>query len=69
MILKAQSARATLTNNTNRSGKILITSVTDARGLPHEHVFIPGLSEGIFPRPTPEDPIYLDSERQAVDTS
>ncbi len=63
---KSAVGTATLTNNTNRSGKILITSVTDARGLPHEHVFIPGLSEGIFPRPTPEDPIYLDSERQAL---
>ncbi|MEP6987526.1 MAG: 3'-5' exonuclease, partial [Chloroflexota bacterium] len=63
---KSAVGTATITNNTNRSGKILITSVTDARGLPHEHVFIPGLSEGIFPRPTPEDPIYLDSERQAL---
>ena len=63
---KSAVGTATLTNNTNRSGKVLITSVTDARGLPHEHVFIPGLSEGIFPRPTPEDPIYLDSERQAL---
>ena len=63
---KSAVGAATLTNNSNRSGKILITSVTDARGLPHEHVFIPGLSEGIFPRPTPEDPIYLDSEREAL---
>ncbi len=63
---KSAIGAATQTNNTNRSGKILITSVTDARGLPHEHVFIPGLSEGIFPRPTPEDPIYLDSERRAL---
>ncbi len=63
---KSAVATATITNNTNHSGKVLITSVTDARGLPHEHVFIPGLSEGIFPRPTPEDPIYLDSERQAL---
>ncbi len=63
---KSAVGAASITNNTNRSGKILITSVTDARGLPHEHVFIPGLSEGIFPRPTPEDPIYLDSERHAL---
>jgi len=63
---KSAIGSVSLTNNTNRSGKVLITSVTDARGLPHEHVFIPGLSEGIFPRPTPEDPIYLDSERQAL---
>jgi ATP-dependent helicase/DNAse subunit B len=63
---KRATGTSTVANNSNRSGKILITSVTDARGLPHEHVFIPGLSEGIFPRPTPEDPIYLDSERRAL---
>lgn len=64
--LKRAVARTPTQNNANRSGHILITSVTDARGLPHEHVFIPGLSEGIFPRPATEDPIYLDSERQVL---
>ena len=49
-----------------RSGRVLITTVTDARGLPHRHVFIPGLSEGIFPVPLAEDPLYLDSERLAL---
>ncbi len=49
-----------------RSGRVLITTVNDARGLPHEHVFIPGLSESIFPAPTPEDPLYLDTERRAL---
>lgn len=46
-----------------RSGRVLVTTVADARGLPHKHVFIPGLSEGLFPAPLSEDPIYLDSER------
>ncbi|MBZ0298907.1 MAG: PD-(D/E)XK nuclease family protein [Anaerolineae bacterium] len=49
-----------------RTGRVLVTTVTDARGLPHPHVFIPGLSEGVFPAPLPEDPLYLDSERQAL---
>jgi ATP-dependent helicase/nuclease subunit B len=44
-------------------GRVLVTTVADARGLPHKHVFIPGLSEGIFPAPLSEDPLYLDSER------
>ncbi len=48
----------------SREGRVLVTSVTDARGLPHRHVFIPGLSEGIFPMPAPEDPLLLDSERK-----
>ncbi len=46
-----------------RAGKILITTVANARGLPHKHVFIPGLSESIFPAPVAEDPLYLDSDR------
>jgi ATP-dependent helicase/DNAse subunit B len=49
-----------------RSGRVLVTSVTDARGLPHKHVFIPGLSEGVFPAPLDEDPIYLDTERATL---
>jgi ATP-dependent helicase/nuclease subunit B len=48
-----------------RSGRVLVTTATEARGLPHEHLFILGLSEGIFPAELPEDPIYLDSERLA----
>ncbi len=63
--LKSAIGRTSVANNANRTGRVLVTSVTDARGLPHEHVFIPGLAEGIFPRPTPEDLIYLDSERRA----
>ncbi len=47
-----------------RHGRVLITSVADARGLPHAHVFVPGLSEGVFPAPTPEDPLLLDGERR-----
>jgi ATP-dependent helicase/DNAse subunit B len=48
-----------------RHGRVLVTTVTDARGLPHSHVFIPGLAEGIFPGKISEDPLYLDSERRA----
>lgn len=50
--------------NPIRSGRVLVTTAAEARGLPHEHIFIPGLSEGIFPAELPEDPIYLDSERE-----
>lgn len=49
-----------------RDGRVLVTSVSDARGLPHRHVFIVGLSEGIFPAPVPEDRLLLDSERDAL---
>ncbi|MEO8610415.1 MAG: PD-(D/E)XK nuclease family protein [Chloroflexota bacterium] len=64
--LKTALGSAAVNRDANRIGKVLITSITDARGLPHRHIFIPGLSEGIFPAPTPEDPLYLDSEREAL---
>jgi len=47
-----------------RDGLVLVTTATDARGLPHKHVFIPGLAEGVFPAQISEDPLYLDSERE-----
>lgn len=62
--LKAALGTATVNSSPNRSGRVLVTTVADARGLPHKHVIIPGLSEGLFPLPTPEDPLYLDSERR-----
>jgi ATP-dependent helicase/nuclease subunit B len=58
--------RTTINPRPNRFGQVLVTTVTDARGLPHNHVFVLGLSEGLFPAPLGEDPLYLDSERQAL---
>jgi ATP-dependent helicase/nuclease subunit B len=52
--------------NPKRDGRVLVTSVVDARGLSHAHVYVPGLSEGIFPAPIAEDALYLDRERQAL---
>ncbi len=50
-----------------RTGRVLVTTAANARGLPHAHVFILGLSEGLFPKAPPEDPFYLDSERRALE--
>lgn len=52
--------------DTVRDGRVLVTTATEARGLPHQHVYVMGLSEGLFPTQTPEDPVYLDSERQQL---
>lgn len=49
-----------------RNGQVLVTTAAEARGLPHAHVYIPGLSEGVFPAEAQEDPLYLDSEREAM---
>jgi ATP-dependent helicase/DNAse subunit B len=49
-----------------RDGCVLVTSATDARGLSHDHVAVVGLAESIFPAPTPNDPFYLDDERDQL---
>lgn len=48
----------------SRLGHVLFASVFQIRGLPHEHLYIVGLSEGGFPRAAPEDLLYLDSDRR-----
>jgi len=64
--LKTALMAAETSRTFNRSGRVLVTSTSDARGLPHAHVLIPGLCESVFPAPAPENPLYLDSERQTM---
>src|SRR5690606_21951774 len=61
--LRAALSAAEISTAPDRSGRVLITTATDARGSAHAHVFILGLSEGIFPAPLRADALYLDSER------
>ncbi|MHB8749348.1 MAG: PD-(D/E)XK nuclease family protein [Aggregatilineales bacterium] len=51
---------------TGRSGRVLIGSIFDVRGLPHQYLYVLGLSEGQFPARDREDALYLDAERQAL---
>jgi RecB family exonuclease len=53
----------------SRLGRVLATDVLEARGLPHDHVFILGMSEGVFPQPEPEDPLYTAGERDSLESS
>lgn len=50
----------------SRAGQVLVTTAAEARGLPHRHVYILGLSEGLFPADVPQDPLFLDSERERL---
>ena len=52
--------------NFGRNGQVLVTTASEARGLPHKHVYILGLAEGVFPAEVSEDPLYLDSEREGL---
>jgi ATP-dependent helicase/DNAse subunit B len=61
--LRAVMGATKLREQPGRAGRVLLTLVTDARGLPHQHVIMTGLSEGLFPGKTSDDPLYLDTER------
>ncbi|HYO88847.1 MAG TPA: hypothetical protein VER79_09370, partial [Candidatus Limnocylindrales bacterium] len=64
--LRRAIAQVTAEDTQGSDGRVLATTVADARGLPHPHVFILGLSESIFPAPVPEDPLLLESERRSL---
>ena len=50
----------------DRYGRVFVGSVDDARGLRFRLVFLPGMTEGQFPRPVSEDPLLLNDVRRAV---
>ncbi|MCU0496004.1 MAG: PD-(D/E)XK nuclease family protein [Anaerolineae bacterium] len=64
--LRIAIGAASINSRPNRGGRVLVTTAADARGLPHRHIVIMGLSEGIFPAPVAADPLYLDSERKSL---
>jgi ATP-dependent helicase/nuclease subunit B len=49
-----------------RQHRVLVTTPFEARGLPHDHVLILGLAEGLFPAQRHEDPLYSNREREAL---
>lgn len=46
-----------------RYGRVLVTTLDDARGRSFRRVFVPGLAERIFPQRPREDPLLLDGQR------
>ncbi len=53
----------------NRIGRVLATDAAEARGLPHDHVFVMGLSEGVFPAQQPDRGLYQDGERRSLEAA
>ncbi|HSP97092.1 MAG TPA: PD-(D/E)XK nuclease family protein [Candidatus Dormibacteraeota bacterium] len=50
----------------DRYGRLLITTLDDARGRSAEVVFLPGVAERLFPQRPREDPLLLDGARAAL---
>ncbi len=50
----------------SRFGKVWVGSIEEARGLAFHRVFVPGVNEGLFPRPPAEDPLLLHAQRHEL---
>ena len=48
----------------SRYGKVWVSGIEEARGMAFRRVFVPGVNEGLFPRPPAEDPLLLESQRR-----
>ena len=48
---------------TSRYGAVFIASLAESSGMRFPAVFVPGLNEGVLPKPVREDPLLLDSQR------
>lgn len=50
----------------HRFGRVFVGTLEEAAGRTFDVVFLPGLSEGIFPKKPFEDPLLLDASRRAL---
>ncbi|MDE3164571.1 MAG: PD-(D/E)XK nuclease family protein, partial [Acidobacteriota bacterium] len=46
-----------------RYGRVWVGGIEEARGMCFRHVFVPGVNEGLFPRPPAEDPLLPGEPR------
>ena len=67
--LRAALERERLDRREPQPGHAFVVDADDARGLSHRHLFIPGLSAGIFPRAGAVDPLLLAGEREALEAA
>ncbi|MBN1563168.1 MAG: PD-(D/E)XK nuclease family protein [Anaerolineae bacterium] len=61
--LALDRANITPPDSLSRLGRVIATDVLHVRGLPHDHVFILGLSEGVFPAQETGIALYQEAER------
>ena len=62
-VLAARLSSLTDEPPADRYGRVLVTTLDDARGRSCRVVFVPGLAERIFPQRPREDPLLLDAAR------
>lgn len=50
----------------SRYGRVWVGAIEEARGLAFRRVFLPGVNEGLFPRPPAEDPLLVETQRRQL---
>src|SRR5262249_17038674 len=50
----------------SRFGKVWVGSIEESRGMAFRLVFVPGVNEGLFPRPAAGDPLLVKSQRESL---
>lgn len=50
----------------SRYGKVWVGGIEESRGMTFRQVLVPGVNEGLFPRPPAEDPLLWQSQREAL---
>jgi RecB family exonuclease len=50
----------------SRFGKVWASSIDESRGMAFRQVFVPGVNEGLFPRPAAEDPLLTGAQRREL---
>ena len=66
MVLGPRLNLLTAPDSASRFGRVWVSRVEEARGLAFRRVFVPGVNEGLFPRPPAEDPLLLHAQREAL---
>lgn len=66
LVLERRLTEMTERPSTAPAGRVYVASPEEARGLTFDRVFVPGLTERMFPRKVIEDPVALDSVRARV---
>ena len=66
LVLGPRLNSSTAAAKESRFGKVWLGSVEEARGMAFRRVFLPGVNEGLFPRPPAEDPLLLHAQRSQL---
>jgi ATP-dependent helicase/nuclease subunit B len=66
LVIGPRLTSLTMAPKESRYGKVWVGAIEEARGMAFRCVFVPGVNEGLFPRPPAEDPLLLQAQRESL---